>query len=174
MTRNRPITLLAGAAAVALVALVVAGCGGGGGNPTAAKAGGATINVADGGLGKILVDSKGRTLYLFKKDSGTKSTCFGECAADWPPLRSAGKPTAGNGANASLVATTQRSDGRPEVTYNGHPVYLFGGDKQPGDMSGQGLSAFGGGWSVVSPQGTEISGQPSSGRGSSTGGGNVY
>ena len=57
--------------------------------------------VKNSGLGQILVDSKGDTLYLFKKDSGTTSECSGGCATDWPPLRASGKPTVGSGATAS-------------------------------------------------------------------------
>src|SRR5215216_141572 len=133
MTRTRSITFLAGAALIALTALAVAGCGGGGATastapPKSASGHSATIGVAETGLGKILVDSKGRTLYLFKKDSGTGSACFGACADAWPPLRATGKPTVGSRASASMVSTTKRSNGEPQVTYNGHPLYLFEGD----------------------------------------------
>jgi predicted lipoprotein with Yx(FWY)xxD motif len=85
------------------------------------------LETADGkpaeNVGKILVDSQGRTLYLFERDSGTKSACAGACAVEWPPLRATGKPTVGGGANASIVATSNRLDGKPQVTYNGHPLY---------------------------------------------------
>ena len=179
MTHRTSFTFLAAAVVTPLAALAVVGCGSGQTDASTAPpkiaSGHANVGVADDGdLGKILVDSRGRTLYLFQKDSGTKSTCFGECANDWPPLRAAGTPTVGDGANASLVATTARSDGDPEITYNGHPLYLFEGDKGPGDANGQGLIAFGGGWFVLSPQGDQVSGQPSSGAGSSSGGGSGY
>ena len=75
-----------------------------------------------------------------------RSACSGACAGAWPPVRADGKPTVGEGANASLVGTTTRSDGAPQVAYNGHPPYLYQGDQQPGDTSGQGLTMFGGGW----------------------------
>jgi predicted lipoprotein with Yx(FWY)xxD motif len=176
VTRSRSITFLAGAPALALAVLALAACGGGGSSgststapPKTTSGGTATVDVAKSDLGNILVDAQGRTLYLFKKDTGTKSTCFGACATNWPPLRAAGKPTVANGANASVVATTARSDGKPEVTYNGHPLYLFAGDKKPGDTNGQGLNAFGGKWLVLSPAGTEISTQ-----GSSSGGNGIY
>jgi predicted lipoprotein with Yx(FWY)xxD motif len=175
MTRRTTFTSLAAAVVVPLAALAVAGCGAGGGTdastarPKIANGHATTVGVADeGNLGKILVDSQGRTLYLFQKDSGTKSTCFGECASDWPPLRAAGTPTVGDGAKASLVATTARSDGNPEITYNGHPLYLFAGDKQPGDTNGQGLTAFGGGWFALSAAGSQISGRSSNAGGEST------
>jgi predicted lipoprotein with Yx(FWY)xxD motif len=157
MTRIRPIGLLSVAV---LVSLVAAGCGSSSGSSTAtaktASGSSATVTVANTGLGKILVDAKGRTLYLFAKDSGTKSTCSGECAAAWPPLRTSGKPTAGGGAKASLLGTTSRSDGQPQVTYAGHPLYGYQGDGKPGDTTGQGSTGFGAPWYVLSPAGKQI------------------
>jgi len=172
MTRSRPIGLLA-AAAVPLVTLAVAGCGGSDNTPTAtAKAAGgssATVSVASTGLGKILVDSQGRTLYLFQQDKGTNSTCSGGCATAWPPLRASGKPTAGAGAKASLLGTTPRSDGKPQVTYDGHPLYGYQGDSKPGDTNGQGVNGFGALWYVLAPSGNEITTAASSSGGSSNG-----
>ena len=169
MTRSRHITFLAGVAAVPLVALGVAGCGGGGSpataapTPTTASGHPATVGTADvGSLGKVLVDSQGHTLYLFGKDSGTKSACFGACASAWPPLRATGKPTVGSGANASTIGTTPRSDGKPQVTYNGHPLYLYAADQNPGDATGEGLTAFGAAWFTLSPAGNRVSGQATS------------
>ena len=135
----------------------------------AASGSSGTVSVANTGLGKILVDSQGRTLYLFEKDSGTKSTCSGGCATAWPPLRASGKPTAGSGAKASLLGTTPRSDGKPQVTYNGHPLYGYQGDSNAGDTNGQGINAFGADWYVLSPSGDEITTASSS-----SGGGNGY
>ena len=171
MTRSRPIGFLA-AAAVPLVALAAAGCGSSNNSSTATvkPAGGssATVSVANTGLGKILVDSQGRTLYLFAQDTGTKSTCSGSCATAWPPLRASGKPTAGGGAQASLLGTTPRSDGKPQVTYNGHPLYGYQGDSKPGDTNGQGITGFGAAWYVLTPAGNEITASSSS---SGSGGG---
>src|SRR6476646_10065324 len=130
MTRSKPIMFLAGALALPLAALAVAGCGGGssGGSASAAattstpSGGSATVDSASvGGLGTVLVDSQGRTLYLFQKDSGGKSACSGACATAWPPLRASGKPTVGSGAKASLVRAAAHS----QVTYNNHPLYTF-------------------------------------------------
>jgi predicted lipoprotein with Yx(FWY)xxD motif len=153
--------LLAPAVAAALIVVAVAGCGGSsnaGATPstTTSKAKAASVDVRDTGLGKILVDAHGRTLYLFEKDSGPKSTCFGACAAAWPPFRTSGTPTAGSGAKASLIRTTARSDGRAEVTYNGHPLYYYAGDQKAGDTNGQDLNQFGAGWYVLSPAGAKI------------------
>jgi predicted lipoprotein with Yx(FWY)xxD motif len=182
MTRTKSIRLIGGALAVPLIALAVAGCGGGssGGSgnsaaasplPKTASGQAATIGAAnEGNLGRILVDSQGRTIYLFQKDSGTKSACFGACAAAWPPVRDSGKPTVGSGLNASLVGTTARSDGMPQVTYNGHPLYLFAQDQKPGDTNGQGVVAFGGGWFALDSSGNQVTAQASSSSTSSSGG----
>jgi predicted lipoprotein with Yx(FWY)xxD motif len=160
MTRSKLLSLLSAAVVLPIVALVAAGCGSSGGTSTStAKAAGgssATVSVANTGLGKILVDSKGRTLYLWEKDSSTKSACSGGCAAAWPPLRTSGKPTAGGGAKASLLGTIPRSDGKPQVTYDGHPLYGFQGDSKPGDTTGQGSNGFGAPWYVLSPTGNDI------------------
>jgi predicted lipoprotein with Yx(FWY)xxD motif len=159
---------------VPVAAVALAGCGGAASgsaaSPTTASGRPATVGIANGGnLGKILVDSQGRTLYLFQKDNGTKSACYGACASAWPPLRASDKPTIGGGANASLVATTARSDGKPQVTYGGHPLYLFQGDQKAGDTNGQGVTAFGGGWFTLSAAGHQVAGKPAS-----SGGGNGY
>src|SRR5256886_9258106 len=108
-------------------------------------------------LGQILVDEKGLTLYLFVADTGTASTCYTSCANVWPPLLTDGTPQAGTGADASLLGTTTRTDGKVEVTYAGHPLYYFVQDKAPGDITGQGINGFGGLWWVVSPAGAAIS-----------------
>jgi len=172
MIRIRSITFLATAAMIPLTALVLASCGGGSNDapagmaqPPTANGQPATVRLASTGLGRILVDSQGRTLYLFNKDTGTKSACLGACADAWPPLRADGKPTAASGASASRVATTTRSDGKPQVTYNGHPLYLFYADRQPGDTNGQGITAFGAAWYALSAQGNQLSGKPSNASG---------
>jgi predicted lipoprotein with Yx(FWY)xxD motif len=175
MTRTRPISLLALVAAVALVALAVAGCGDNNDNgdatassapPKTKNGSSATVGVASSGFGNILVDSQGRTIYLFQQDTGTKSTCSGECASDWPPVRVSGQPKAGSGVNTSMLGTTPRSDGKPQVTYNGHPLYLFEGDSSAGDTNGQAITAFGAAWYVMSPAGNAIT--------STSGGGSGY
>jgi predicted lipoprotein with Yx(FWY)xxD motif len=115
-----------------------------------------TVQVRRTGLGKILVDSRGRTLYLFEKDTGGKSSCSGSCAVNWPPLLATGRPTAGSGVKASRLGTTTRSNGEIQVVYNRHPLYRFIGDQKPGNTNGEGLTAFGARWFVVSPAGNEI------------------
>jgi predicted lipoprotein with Yx(FWY)xxD motif len=173
MTRRKPLSVLTAFVAFALLALVVAACGGGGNQATAASSGASkapTVTLAEaGGLGKVLVDAQGRTLYLFKKDTGTMSTCSGACAAEWPPAATNGKPSAGGGLTASKLGTTKRSDGSTQVTYNGHPLYRYSGDQSAGDTNGQGLDFFGGKWYVLSATGTAVTSA-----GSGSGGGSGY
>jgi predicted lipoprotein with Yx(FWY)xxD motif len=171
MTRSRCTTFFARAAIVPLAAVAVAGYGGVSSasvpivKQEATKAKPATVRVAKTNLGKILVNSKGRTLYLFQADSGTTSACADACAAAWPPLTSA-TPKIGKGAKASLASTATRSDGKPQVIYNGHPLYTYSGDKKAGNTNGQGVNAFGGLWYVLSPAGNEITSAPSTSGGS--------
>ena len=107
-------------------------------------------------LGQILVDEEGKTVYLFVADTGTSSTCYSSCATFWPPVLTTGAPQAGAGANASLLGTTTRTDGKVEVTYAGHPLYYFLNDKASGDTKGQGVNGFGGLWWVLNPSGAAV------------------
>jgi predicted lipoprotein with Yx(FWY)xxD motif len=163
MMHGRSVTLFAGVVPLAIAALVLAGCSsngsgnGSGGATTPSMSGPAgTVDVASTNLGSILVDSQGLTLYLFQKDMGTQSECTGACASAWPPLETSGQPTVGSGASESMVGTTKRSDGGVQVTYNGHPLYLFSGDQQPGDTNGDGVNAFGGSWFALSAAGNQV------------------
>ncbi len=119
---------------------------------------GKIIRTANTRLGQILVGPTGRTIYLFLADSGTTSDCNSAgCVQAWPPVLTMGAPQAGPGVNVSLLGTTTRRDGTTEVTYAGHPLYYFVSDAKPGDVTGQGVDAFGAPWYVVSPSGRRIS-----------------
>ena len=118
--------------------------------------GGTTVSTAKSRLGRILVDGRGITLYDFVKDKHGTSSCYGACAAVWPPLITKGKPHAGHGVRPSLLGTTKRKDGKLEVTYNHHPLYYFVSDRKPGQTTGQGVNQFGAPWWVISPAGKEI------------------
>jgi predicted lipoprotein with Yx(FWY)xxD motif len=122
----------------------------------AAARSGPSVSTASTGLGRILVNSGGRTLYMFGKDKNDKSACAGMCAKFWPPLIANGKPRASAGARASLLGTTKRADGRMQVTYKRHPLYTFVKDTKKGQTHGEGLTAFGGQWNAVSPAGTKV------------------
>ncbi len=165
--------LLVIAAASAAIVLVAAGCGKSSSSKTASSsppatsppttaapattaAGGMTVAIKSSGLGRILVDAKGRTLYLFEKDKGTTSSCYGACAGGWPPYTTTGAPQAGSGVSAPLLGTTARTDGKTEVTYHGHPLYYFVGDSKPGDTNGEGVNAFGAEWYVLSAAGNKV------------------
>jgi predicted lipoprotein with Yx(FWY)xxD motif len=169
MTRNTSFSVL-GAGGLAVLAAVAAGCGGGGATaasapPKTASGQSATVGVSNTHLGQILVNSQGLTLYLFKADQGTKSACTGACAAAWPPLLVTGRPTVGSGINASLVGTATRPEGKTQVTYNGHPLYLFAQDQKAGETNGQGVSAFGAAWFALNSAGNQASGSSSSSNG---------
>lgn len=147
------------------LALLVAACGGGADSTTtavpvttaaptpttAAPPAAAGLAAADSALGEILVDGTGRTLYLFVPDAQGDSTCYDECEQNWPPLT--GEPVAGEGIDAALIGTTTRTDGTVQATFNGWPLYYFGGDAAAGDSNGQGLNDV---WYVVSAAGDAI------------------
>ncbi len=125
---------------------------GSGSNPT----GPVTVAARNGAMGMYLTDGQGRSLYLFEADTNGTSTCTGPCAAEWPPLLTTGTPQAGSGVTAGMLGTVARADGTKQVTYNKHPLYLFGGDKAAGDTTGQGVNAFGALWWLVNPAGSAI------------------
>jgi predicted lipoprotein with Yx(FWY)xxD motif len=159
--------------ALPLAVLALAGCGGNASHalPTTNDGRSASFGVASTGLGDVLVDRQGRTLYLFARDAGTTSACTGACAVNWPPLRVRGTPLVGSGGQPSDVGTTARHDGISQLTYKGHPLYTFVNDKKPGDTNGEGITAFGGSWFAVSPAGDKVvsHSQPQSGGGYGSG-----
>ena len=146
------IATVAALGALAAVAFLLLRPGAG----NAAQTRGPIVSTASTSLGRILVNSRGHTLYLFAKDRNGKSACSGKCATFWPPLIAAGKPRAAAGVKASLLGTTKRADGRLQVTYNHHPLYTFKKDTKKGQTNGEGLSAFGATWYAVSPAGARV------------------
>ncbi|MGB7588318.1 MAG: hypothetical protein WBM00_06380 [Solirubrobacterales bacterium] len=178
MTRTLPAIALAAIAAV----LAFAGCGSSGneygsssssesssgsnyesrpgyGSKGAAATGtessgsGAVATGSASGVGTVLVDSNGMTLYYFEKDEGGKSACNGACASAWPPLTTSGAPKTMAGAEASKLGTTTRSDGATQVTYAGWPLYTYTADTAPGEANGTDVKAFGGSWYPLHPNG---------------------
>ena len=144
--------------AVLVVAAVAGVAGVAAGSTHGAKAAKSTVSLRTTKLGKIIVDSKGRTLYLFEKDKKGKSACYTACAKAWPPdITKSSHVTAGKGLNAKLLRTTKRRDGKLQVSYGGHPLYRFFMDmNKPGLTKGQGLNAFGAEWYVVGANGKKI------------------
>jgi len=117
---------------------------------TAATAAGTVVSSThNSSYGDILVDAQGRTLYLFTPDDGASSPqCTGSCAQTWPPLKASGTPRAQGGARQSMLGVSAG-----QVTYNGHPLYLYSGDSQPGQTNGEGVAAV---WYVVSTSGDPV------------------
>ncbi|HJQ50843.1 MAG TPA: hypothetical protein VJ838_10050 [Gaiellaceae bacterium] len=180
---NRYHLRLFGVALVAALGLIAAGCGGGSPGsaaPTGGVAGeqhfasGATVMTRKvSGLGVVLVNSKGRTLYVFMKDAHSRVTCTGQCASFWPPLKwkSASKPTAGGTAKRSLLGTDKNPSGGRVVTYNKWPLYTYSGDSGAGQANGENQTLNGGKWYVISPKGVLIKHKMSAGGGTTTSGG---
>jgi predicted lipoprotein with Yx(FWY)xxD motif len=113
-----------------------------------------TLALRPSKLGRVLVDAQGQTLYLFREDTTSQSTCYGGCARVWPPAIIEGKPRAGAGLIARKLKTSKRRDTPlQQMVYNGHPLYTAEADVKPGDVSGQG---FFGTWFVVSGSGKQI------------------
>lgn len=131
-------------------------------NAPAGSSGGGTIAVVSAAsapkVGRILVDSKGFTLYDFHKDKGTTSACYGACASVWPPLTTEGAPQVGEGAAASKLGTTKRKDGTTQVTYAGHLLYTYTADTKPGEVNGNDFSSYGAQWYALLPSGEEAGG----------------
>jgi predicted lipoprotein with Yx(FWY)xxD motif len=175
--RSRRLAPLAAATAVALSGIAIAACGSGSSSkqtttgasapaassaPSSTGASSGTVDLAKSSLGPILIDSQGRTLYLWQADTGAKSTCTGACASAWPPLVTTEEPTAGSGVRSSLLGTTKRANGTEQVTYNGHPLYRFAGDTASRQTNGQGSTGFGAPWYVLSPRGNALTGATAS------------
>jgi predicted lipoprotein with Yx(FWY)xxD motif len=149
----RKITLLIAAAALSAAALssLALGDSSSASSPRGSK--GKLVTLGKTPLGKVLVDGRGRTLYLFEKDKRGRSACYGACAAYWPPLLSSAKPRAGRGVRASRLGVIKRTDGKRQVTYAGHPLYTFAGDNRAGQTTGEALTDFGAAWYVVAASG---------------------
>lgn len=110
------------------------------------------------GLGTVLVDAKGRTLYIFENDKHSKVTCTGSCTQFWPPLKwkSSGKPKAGGSAKSKLLGLDKDPAGGKVVTYNHWPLYTYSGDSAAGQANGQGIDGSGGLWYVISAKGKVV------------------
>ena len=156
-------------AALPLSCLRSPACGGNASHalPTTSDGRAATVGVTSTGLGDVLVDRQGHTLYLFARDAGTRSSCRALA-------RSTGRRCMSVALHWSAAAPSRRTserrarpDGINQLTYNGHPVYTFVNDKKPGETNGEGVNAFGGSWFAVSPEGAKVAprSQPQSGGG---------
>lgn len=152
--------------AVGAVALLVAGVGSSASarsyasaGPTAGASSHAVLTTANSAYGKVIFDGSHRALYVFSADRGSTSNCYGACAKAWPPLLTSGRATASAGLSRGLIGSTRRRDGSTQVTYAGHPLYYFSGDKGS-QINCQAADSNGGYWYVVSSNG-----RPNKGKG---------
>jgi predicted lipoprotein with Yx(FWY)xxD motif len=167
---NRTIRSLALPALATVLALAGCGSDGSGGayggkdgatstrETAPAESGGAAavLKVADAtGVGPVLVDARGFTVYDFHKDKGTSSACYGACAGTWPPVLTDGPPNARQGASTAQLGTTKRKDGTLQVTYAGHPLYTYAADQKPGEANGHDVDSFGAEWYALQGSGQE-------------------
>lgn len=151
-----------------LRALVLAGLVLGAGAGVFAATGGTAIATTSGftvrvafvrGVGRVLVDSAGRTLYVFSKDRAdhNRPTCTSTaCTSFWPPLVVRKSPTGGAGVDSRLLGRVRDPNGKWQVTYDHQPLYRFAGDKKPGQAKGEGVNAFGGIWRAVNAKGRPV------------------
>jgi predicted lipoprotein with Yx(FWY)xxD motif len=145
------------------------------GAPSAAAATISTKSVP--GVGTVLVNGQGQTLYMLTSEKGGKDTCTqaNGCTQAWPEtLLSKGATTAkaGSGVQSALLGTAKDARGNLEVTYNHWRLYTFAGDSGPGAAKGQGLISFGGTWYVLNGSGQPVTSSPAGN--ASSGGGNGY
>lgn len=164
---NRSQIRLFAVALLVVLGLIAAGCGGSM-SSSAPKSGVAGAQHSPSsvavktrkvkGLGVVLVNAKGRTLYTFAKDKRRHVTCTGSCAQFWPPLKwkGAAKPKAGGSAKSKLLGLDMSPDGAHVVTYDKWPLYTFVEDNAAGQAKGQALNENGGKWYVITPSGARI------------------
>jgi predicted lipoprotein with Yx(FWY)xxD motif len=115
------------------------------------------VQVARTPYGRALTDGRGFALYRFTHDRSGSSTCYAACAAAWPPYLVSTRPSAtGPGAHARLLGAVRRADGRLQLTYAGHPLYYYAGDRHPRQVLCQAVTEFGGTWYGVAPDGSEV------------------
>ena len=156
---NRHLIRLSALAVFAALALIVAGHSGSARAAAAHTASSVAVKTRKiKGLGTVLVNTKGRTLYVFMKDAHSRVTCTGSCAQFWPPLkwRSSGRPRAGGSAKSKLLSSDPDPAGGKVVTYNKWPLYTYAGDSAAGDANGQGVDQSGGKWYVISAGGKVV------------------
>lgn len=149
--------LIRAIAIVATAILVLGACNGNGDDTAEDEApddtgdeAGVAVQAGETGLGTVLVDGEGMTLYMFTEDETGVSNCTGSCAETWPPLTVGEDFAVGAGLDASIVSTIERDDGSLQLAVNGVPLYRYAADNQAGDTNGQGVGDV---WFVVSPEG---------------------
>ena len=120
-----------------------------------AMAKGTKVKLEQSEYGKVLMNGRGLALYLFDAETTEEARCYGDCAVAWPPLLTDGRPRAGVGVKPGPLGTTRRTDGSRQVTYKGHPLYLYEHDS-PGVILCQDVFEFGGTWLLVNRRGNAV------------------
>ena len=159
---------------IALAALLLAACGGsngspssGGGSPTPSGTPLSLRTETVSGIGTVLANDAGLTLYHLTEEMGDTIVCTGECASSWPPVLVTGSLPRDTGMITGTFGTITRPDGSTQLTINDMPLYTFGGDSGSGEANGQGLQGV---WFAVTPSGDSPSGK----RGGTSAGGRGY
>jgi predicted lipoprotein with Yx(FWY)xxD motif len=124
----------------------------------ATRASGTHINLHGSQVGKILVNSKGFTIYVFTADTKNHDNCQSKphCTLSWAPVLTKGRPVAGPGVHQSLLGTTKLNNGKLQVTYHGHPLYTYIGDTEKHATTYVNYPQFGGKWRAINAAGKEV------------------
>jgi len=167
-------TLRPSLAAIALAALLLAACGrssttsSGDGSPSQSGTGLSVQTDSVSGVGTVLANRDGLTLYHNTKETGSKIVCTGGCASFWPPVLVTGSLPQDSGMIKGTFGTIKRPDGSTQLTINGMPLYTYSGDSASGQATGQGIQGV---WFAVSASGTSTSAAGSGGTSGGSGGG---
>jgi predicted lipoprotein with Yx(FWY)xxD motif len=116
---------------------------------------GTEVVLGDSEFGEMLYDANDQAIYVFERDTSEKSVCYDECAAAWPPVVTSREPVARAGVDASLLGTTERRDGKLQVTYGGKPLYYYA-HEAPGEVRCHNVDLNGGFWWVVGADGEPL------------------
>jgi predicted lipoprotein with Yx(FWY)xxD motif len=123
--------------------------------PQAQAATGTTIKLGDSQFGPVVFDGDDQAIYIFDKETGPTSECYGECAAAWPPVLTKGEPQAAGGVKQNLLGMTERDDGTTQVTYKGQPLYYYA-HEAPGEVTCHDVDEFGGLWLAIDAEGNSV------------------
>lgn len=117
-----------------------------------------SVDLRHTSVGTVLTSASGVVLYEFTRDHASHNSCvsISGCSGAWPALETSGRPSAGAGVHSSLLSTTRLSGGAEQITYAGHPLYLFSGDSKPGSTSYVGIEEFGGAWDALNASGGAV------------------
>jgi predicted lipoprotein with Yx(FWY)xxD motif len=113
---------------------------------------GTVVTTAPSDYGTMLFDASGQAIYLFDKEASSRPRCYDACAEAWPPVLTKGEPQATGRGKQGLLGTTERADGRTQVTYAGHPLYYYAHEDE-GEVLCHDVTEYGGVWLVVRPDG---------------------